>query len=294
MLPHHDKDEFTKVLGRASAQTSFPHRLLEKDYYLTVILSRVNERLSRDLILKGGTCLNKIYLSYYRLSEDLDFSLRLPRDNTTRGMRRKSIKPIKESIRELAESLEMNIDDPEKAGHNQSTQYIFYFYYDSVVLNRKEKVKIEVGLRSNPIIPVQEKKITHKFLHPFTGDPLFEGGKIVCLSLKEIAAEKMRAAATRLNIAPRDFYDLGYLLKVGFDFKDKEFLGILKRKLAEDNFSTALKNYKHYLGRSKEEIEDMKSRLEEELFPVLSIKEKSAFNMQNVLEEMNEIFKDLE
>lgn len=38
----------------------------------------------------------------------------------------------------------------------------------------------------------------------------------------------------------------------------------------------------------------MKSRLEEELFPVLTIKEKSAFNIQKVLEEMNEIFKDLE
>jgi hypothetical protein len=188
----------------------------------------------------------------------------------------------------------MNIDDPGKAGHNQSTQYIFYFSYESVVLNRREKVKIEVGLRYNPIIPVQEKKIIHKFLHPFTREPLFEGGKIVCLSLKELAAEKMRAAATRLNIAPRDFYDLGYLLKVGFNFEDLEFLDIFKRKLAEDNFSTDLQNYRHYLGRSKEEIEDMKARLEEELFPVLPIKEKSAFNIQYVLEEMNEIFKDLE
>ncbi len=294
MLPHHDKEEFTKVLGRTSAQTGFPHRLLEKDYYLTIILSQVNERLSRDLILKGGTCLNKIYLSYYRLSEDLDFSLRLPQDNPTRGMRRKAIKPIKESMQKFAESLEMNIDDPEKAGHNQSTQYIFYFYYNSVVLNRKEKVKIEVGLRSNPIIPVQEKKITHKFLHPFTGEPLFEGGKIVCLSLKELAAEKMRAAATRLNITPRDFYDLGYLLKIGFDFKDLEFLEIFKRKLAEDNFAADLKNYRYHLGRSKEEIEDMKSRLEKELFPVLPIKEKNVFKIQDVLEELNRIFKDFE
>jgi predicted nucleotidyltransferase component of viral defense system len=291
---HSNKDEFTKILERTSAQTGFPLRLLEKDYYLTVILSGINERLSGDLILKGGTCLSKIYHSYYRLSEDLDFSLRLPQDSTTRGMRRKAIKPIKDSIQAFAESLEMNIDDPGKAGHNLSTQYIFYFYYDSVVLNRKEKVKIEIGLRSNPIIPVKEKKIVHKFLHPFTGEPIFESGQIVCLSLNELAAEKMRAAATRLNIAPRDFYDLGYLLKVGFDFKDPEFLDIFKRKLAEDNFSTDLKNYRQHLGRSKEEIEDMKSRLEEELFPVLTIREKGNFNIDEVLGEMNEIFKDLE
>ncbi|MBU4204495.1 MAG: nucleotidyl transferase AbiEii/AbiGii toxin family protein [Acidobacteria bacterium] len=54
-------------------RTGFRASLIEKDYYLTLILSKINE-LSQDLIFKGGTCLNKIYYSYYRLSEDLDFS----------------------------------------------------------------------------------------------------------------------------------------------------------------------------------------------------------------------------
>ena len=115
-------------------------------------------------------------------------------------MRRKAIKPIKESIQKFAESLEMNIDDPGKAGHNQSTQYIFHFSYDSVVLNRKEKVKIEVGLRSNPRIPVQEKKIIHKFLHPFTGYPLFEGRKI-------------RHRPQQPNIMKKYFKKIGYCIR---------------------------------------------------------------------------------
>jgi hypothetical protein len=33
---HNDKEEFLKILERASAQTGFPLRLLEKDYYITV------------------------------------------------------------------------------------------------------------------------------------------------------------------------------------------------------------------------------------------------------------------
>ena len=290
---HHDKNEFIKILGRVSAQTGFPYRLLEKDYYLTVILSQINEKLSFDLIFKGGTCLNKIYHSYYRLSEDLDFSLRLPQDNTTRGMRRKAIKPIKESIQAFAESLEMIIDEPEKAGHNESTQYIYYFSYDSIVLNKKEKVKIEIGLRYNPVLPVEKKKINHIFLHPFTGEPLFEGGTIICLALKELMAEKMRAAATRINIAPRDFFDLGYFLKAGFNFTDMEFLDIFKKKIAEDNFSTDLKRYRYNLGRSKTEIDEMNSRIVEELFPVLPIKISNTFNIHDVLNEINEAFKVL-
>ena len=293
MLPHHDKDEFINVLERTSAQTGFPHRLLEKDYYLTIILSKINQELSYNLIFKGGTCLNKIYYSYYRLSEDLDFSLRLPQDITTRSIRRKAIKPIKDTIKTFAENLNMNVSDPEKAGHNESTQYIFHFSYDSVVLNKEEKVKIEVSLRFNPILPVEEKNIHHKFLHPFSGEPIFASGKIVCLSLKELVAEKMRAAATRLTIAPRDFYDLEYLRISGFDFSDNEFLDVFKKKLAEDNFSTDLNNYKQNLGRASGEIRDLNSRIREELFPVLPAMGKDPFDIQAVLKEFNLIFKNL-
>jgi len=78
---HSDKAEFLKVLERTSAQTGFPLRLLEKDYYLTIVLSAINN-LSSNLIFKGGTCLSKIHYSYYRLSEDLDFTLRAYPNNS--------------------------------------------------------------------------------------------------------------------------------------------------------------------------------------------------------------------
>lgn len=101
---HSNKDEFLKILGRASAQTGFPLRLLEKDYYITVVLSGINE-LSNNLVFKGGTCFNKVYYSYYRLSEDLDFTLKLSTDNATRSVRRNAIKPIKEVIRPFLKRL---------------------------------------------------------------------------------------------------------------------------------------------------------------------------------------------
>ncbi|MFH1655450.1 MAG: nucleotidyl transferase AbiEii/AbiGii toxin family protein [Candidatus Omnitrophota bacterium] len=97
---HKDRDQFIDVLNMTVQRTGFRAPLLEKDYYLTLILSRVNE-LSENLIFKGGTCLNKIYYSYYRLSEDLDFSMRLPEYTATRGNRRKSIQPVKDKIEEF-------------------------------------------------------------------------------------------------------------------------------------------------------------------------------------------------
>jgi len=285
---HNDKGEFLKILERTSAQTGFPLRLLEKDYYITVVLSKINE-LSRDLVFKGGTCLSKIYYSYYRLSEDMDFTLKLP-GNATRTMRSNAMKPIKESLKPFLKEFGMSIEGLDKAGHRESTQYIFYLDYDSVVLSKKESIKLEIGMRFNPLLPAVTRKVNHKFLHPFTKEPLFDAGSVNCLALKELVAEKLRAAATRETIAARDFYDLGYLLKEKFDFKDKELLELFKKKLEEDGFSPDLKKYSVNLGRADKEIDEMKSRIGDELFPVLTTGEQKSFDMQKTLDKLNGVF----
>lgn len=290
---HNNKEEFYRILERTSAQTGFTLRLLEKDYYITIVLSKINE-LTPNLVFKGGTALSKVYYSYYRLSEDLDFTLKLSDEKSTRTTRRNAIKPIKNSLKDFLKQFGMSIENVEKAGHRESTQYIYYLDYDSVVLEKKESIKLEVSLRANPILASQMRKINHKFLHPFTGEPLLEAGSVFCLTLKELVAEKLRAAATREVIMGRDFYDLGFLLKEGFNFKDRELLELFKRKLEEDGFSSDLKRYRINLGRSDKEMEEMKSRLEDELFPVLTIEEQKMFNINKVIDRLNKVFKDIE
>lgn len=285
---HSNKDEFLKILERASAQTGFPLRLLEKDYYMTIVLSGINE-LSNDLVFKGGTCFSKIYYSYYRLSEDLDFTLKLSTDNATRSIRRNAIKPIKEVIRPFLKRFNMSIQNLDKAGHRESTQYIYYLDYDSVVLNKKESIKLEISLRFNPLRPVATKEVNHKFLHPFTKEPLFDAGSVNCLVLKELVAEKLRAAATRKIIASRDFYDLGFLLREKFNFSDKEQLELFRKKLEEDGFSSDLSKYLVNLGRTDKEIDEMISRIEDELLPVLTLDEQKSFNMLKILDELNKV-----
>jgi len=286
---HSDKDEFLKVLERTSAQTGFPLRLLEKDYYITVVLSGISQ-LSGSLIFKGGTCLSKIYYSYYRLSEDLDFTLKLPGSNSTRSIRRNAVKPIKETIGGFLKKYDMSIKNLDKAGHRESTQYVYYLAYDSVVLNKEESIKLEIGLRFNPLLPAQAKKVKHKFLHPFTRECLLDAGTVNCLALKELVAEKLRASATRKIIAGRDFYDLGYLLKSEFNFNDKEVLELFKKKLKEDGFSSQLSGYRVNLGRTDREIDEMMSRVSDELLPVLTLKEQKSFKMGKTINELNRVF----
>jgi len=289
---HKDKDEFLRILERTSAQTGFPLRLLEKDYYITLVLSVINE-ISSDLIFKGGICLSKIFYSYHRLSEDLDFTLKLPINNSTRNVRRNAIKPIKDKLDILLKKIGMSVKNLDTAGHSESTQYIFYLEYKSVVLNKRETLKLEIGLRFNPIIATVVKKVNHKFLHPFTKEPLFDAGSVNCLALKELVAEKLRASTTRKVIAGRDFYDLGYLLHEKFNFFDTEFLELFQKKLVEDNFSPNLSKYRINLGRTNKEINEMISRIKNEVFPVLTLIEQKSFNIQKTLREINNVFANI-
>ena len=285
---HESKEEFIKALGRASKKKGFLLPLIEKDYYLTLIMSRVHE-LSRDLILKGGTCLNKVYYAYYRLSEDLDFSIKLPQYEATRGQRRKCIQPVKDRIEGFVKQFGMRIDDAGNPGRNESRQYVYYFVYQSALRSVEAKIKFEIGLRFNTIDPIERHQIQHAFLHPFTGEPLFDGGRVNCLSLNEIISEKLRAAALRLKIAPRDFYDLDYILRNGFNLANKEVVKLVKKKFEEDKADTDLSKYRVNLGRSDIEIKDMGSRIKEELFEVLTPSERKNFNLDTALERINKM-----
>lgn len=283
---HEDKGEFIKTLEVASRINGFLLPLLEKDYFLTLILSRTNE-LCEDLIFKGATCLSKAYYKYYRLSEDLDFTMLLPQNNVTRSKRRKCIQPVKDGIEKFAEQFEMNIDSADDAGHNESRQYTYYFVYKSVLRPVKARIKFEIGLRFNPFDLVEKRQVQHVFLHPFTGKPLFDGGRINCLSLNELISEKLRAGALRKKIAPRDFYDLDFILRNGFNLTNKEVVILFKKKLKEDKADTDLRKYQINLGRSDEEIKDMRSRIESELVDVLTPDERKNFDLTDALKRIN-------
>ena len=47
---HNDKEKFSNLVDRIASQTGFYAPLMEKDYYLTLILSEIN-KLSENLFL---------------------------------------------------------------------------------------------------------------------------------------------------------------------------------------------------------------------------------------------------
>lgn len=291
-LLHQDKDRFRQLVDQTAMRAGFYAPLMEKDYYLTFILSKIRE-LSPELIFKGGTCLNKIYYSYYRLSEDLDFSMRLPVPAASRTDRRKAIQPIKDKMTTFAKHLGLRLEGDNQAGRNESKQNIYYFVYDAVTLPAEQTIKLEISLRFNPLLAPEARKIQHQYIHPFTGESLLDEGMVNCLALNEIVSEKLRAAALRKDIAPRDFYDLDFILRNRFNPADRQVIDLFRKKLMEDNGDNDLKKYLVNMGRTDQEIKDMRSRIKEELFEVLTRKERESFDLENALKRINKAMKSV-
>jgi predicted nucleotidyltransferase component of viral defense system len=77
---HQDETLFRDALAFTERETSFAARLVEKDYFCTVLLEYLAIQAGTGLVFKGGTCLAKIHADFYRLSEDLDFAISMPVD----------------------------------------------------------------------------------------------------------------------------------------------------------------------------------------------------------------------
>jgi len=93
-----DREKLKDLIPVWASKHGFRPGIIEKDYYITLILNHINKELSDKLVFKGGTLLNKIYFDYKRLSEDLDFTFISGEELATRKKRSEAMKSIRNSI----------------------------------------------------------------------------------------------------------------------------------------------------------------------------------------------------
>ena len=71
---HEDAELFREALSYTQVATGFGARLVEKDYYCSLVLEDLLAVTNPQWVFKGGTCLSKVHSDFYRMSEDLDFA----------------------------------------------------------------------------------------------------------------------------------------------------------------------------------------------------------------------------
>lgn len=70
---HNDRAAFEEIITAASTELRISKNIIEKDYYVTLALRELSNRIP-DMVFKGGTSLTKCYQLLDRFSEDIDLS----------------------------------------------------------------------------------------------------------------------------------------------------------------------------------------------------------------------------
>ena len=77
MKLHEDRNAFKVLLSNIHERTGYREDVLEKDYYVMLILEDLSEKQQQGLpaYFKGGTALYKALKTTNRFSEDIDISV---------------------------------------------------------------------------------------------------------------------------------------------------------------------------------------------------------------------------
>lgn len=240
-----DKDKLKNFLNSIKDKTNITaQELIEKDFYLNILLSKLN---FEEYVFKGGTCLAKAYLDYFRFSEDLDFTF--INQKLWEGKSTKSIKKVcKEKIDDFGERLEkagfdFKFDKADRnfveIGNNNKL-VTFKVYYNSVLTGKPSFIKIQINFLEKIIFAPQTKELNPLIKNSqFTKEDqiyfqefldFYKTIKMKVYDIREIVTEKFRSILTRKAIKSRDAIDLLFIYNK-FKIKPQDFLKETKEKL---------------------------------------------------------------
>ena len=271
---HEDADLFRAALSFTQSETGFSARLVEKDYYCSLLLGDLLAVTSPQWVFKGGTCLSKVHSDFYRMSEDLDFAFSVPVD-VSRPQRSKMIVPMKEHFAKLARRLVCFKIVEALRGFNNSTQYIGSLCYRSLATGQDESIKIEFSIREPILEPVEHLPARTLLVDPFRQTAVVAPVKVPALSCHETYAEKLRAALTRREPAIRDFYDIDHGVRSGrLSTDERRLIELVRSKLAVPGNDA--------IDVSAEKREILKRQVQAQLRPVLREADFADFDLDRV------------
>jgi predicted nucleotidyltransferase component of viral defense system len=278
---HEAPDAFREALRFTEAASGFAQRLIEKDYYCSLILADFQPLFSGGLVFKGGTCLSKVYTEFYRLSEDLDFAISIP--TTARPQdRREARLPVKRHLEQIAERLPTVRVFAPPQGYDGNRQYNAALHYKSAVTGEHETVKVQVAIRE-PVIEATVSCSGRTLLrHPTAGGIPDTALSLRVLSLREAYAEKIRAALTRTPPAIRDIFDIDEAVRASrLDLSEPGFISLVRQKLAVPRNPA--------IDTSQSRRKSLQDQLESHLKPVLRSFDYATFDIDRALAKIEEL-----
>ena len=144
MYLHENREMFKEVIEQVAEDSGRLAVVIEKDYYVTMILRLLSQKLS-NVVFKGGTSLSKGFKAINRFSEDIDITF----DEHIGEARRKKLKS--EVLKGVSEELGMPISNWNETQSDRDYN-AYYFTYESVWGIEDDRmlssVKLETALGS--------------------------------------------------------------------------------------------------------------------------------------------------
>mgnify|MGYP000998025648 FL=1 len=247
MKLHHDIKLFSDTLRAASQHLDIKLEFVEKDYWITLVLSRLaKSKYVDESVFKGGTSLSKGYNLIERFSEDVDIAI-----INDKGKTGNEIKTIIRTIeKEITSDLtEVQMDGVTSKGSRFRKSVFEYVTTDKS--NKNNKLIVEINSFANPF-PFQrltlksfvfdflqqtgnEKYIEQYDLQPFEVNVLNKEQTLLEKTISLIRFSFEQNAVESISKKIRHFYDLYFLMKnsecaefVASDSFKKQFETILQ------------------------------------------------------------------
>ena len=137
---HKDREQFLEAINIAEHQTGIMAQIIEKDYYVTMILRLLADRLPY-IVFKGGTSLAKCYKVIKRFSEDIDITV-----DTALSQGEKS--KLKSIIVDIVEELGLRITNLDETKSRRDYNK-YAIAYDTVLPMLSEALQPEVLIETS-------------------------------------------------------------------------------------------------------------------------------------------------
>ena len=113
MKLHRDKFSFLNIIGLIHGITGIREDILEKDYYVTLLLKELSEKQETlPAYFKGGTALYKAQKSIRRFSEDIDLTICI--DNCSGNQAKKRLETATKKYLSLPRTSRKELEDDRK------------------------------------------------------------------------------------------------------------------------------------------------------------------------------------
>lgn len=223
-----------KFVGYLATLNNLRPELLEKDLLLHLILLKLKEtNFLNNYLFKGGSCLIKCYLGYYRFSVDLDFSFKHQKyflGKSQKQIRRflsseiNSLKIFEKIAKQINMGFRMEKNNKKYFEFGGSNKMVtLKLWYDSI-LGTEEFIKIQINFVDRVLFRTrnvlvkslcpENKKLA--LLFPILYKLYSRHFRVESYDVKEILCEKIRAILTRKALKERDLIDV-YLLVTRFN-----------------------------------------------------------------------------